>query len=63
MDLLFCSLEGFPGIRSPSVKDWVAKYGIPGEGWYVANPNLTVVQTRRLERVGKALDEFLDKIG
>ena len=63
MDMLFCSLKGFPGIRSPSVKDWVAKHQIPAEGWYVANPNLTVVQTRRLERVGKALDEFLDKIG
>ena len=32
------------------------------EAWYVANPNLTVVDARRLERVGKALDEFLDKV-
>ena len=31
--------------------------------WYVASPNLTVVETKRLERVGKALDEFLDKVG
>ena len=28
----------------------------------VANPNLTVVEARRLERVGKAVEELLDKI-
>ena len=62
MDLLFCNFEGWPGIHSPSVKDWIVKHQIPAASWYVANPNLTVVDTRRLERVGQALDEFLDKI-
>src|SRR5262249_44227346 len=62
LDLLFCSCEGWPGIHSPSVKDWLVKYQVPAAAWYVASPNLTVVDTRRLERVGKALDEFLDKI-
>ena len=63
LDLFFCSCEGWPGIHSPSVKDWIARYQVPAEGWYVANPNLTVAATRRLERTGKALDEFLDKLG
>ena len=63
LDLLFCNFEGWPGIRSPSVKDWIASHQIAAEGWYVANPDLTVAETRRLERVGQALDEFLDKIG
>ena len=62
MDLLFSNFEGWPGIHSPLVKDWIVEHQIPAEGWYVANPNLTVVDTRRLERVGQALDEFLDKI-
>ena len=62
MDLLFSNFEGFPGIHSPSVKDWIVQHQISADGWYVANPNLSVVETRRLERVGKALDEFLDKI-
>ena len=62
LDLLFCGCEGWPGIHSPEAKDWIAKYQVTAEGWYVANPNLTVVDTRRLERNGKALDEFLDKI-
>ena len=53
---------GWPGIRSPKVKDWIAKHQIAAEAWYVASPNLTVAETRRLERIGKALDEFLDKV-
>ena len=63
MDLIFCNLEGWPGIHSPSVKDFIAKHQIAAEAWYVANPNLTVAETRRLEQVGKAVDEFLEKIG
>ena len=63
MDLLFSNFEGWPGIQSPLVKDWIVEHQIPADGWYVANPNLTVVDTRRLERVGQALDEFLDKVG
>jgi hypothetical protein len=63
MDLLFTNFEGWPGIHSPSVKDWIVEHQISAEAWYVANPNLTVADTRRLARVGTALDEFLDKIG
>jgi len=63
LDMLFSAVEGWPGIRSPLVKDFVAKYQVTADGWYVANPDLTVVEARRLQRVGRALDEFLDKIG
>ena len=63
LDMLFSACEGWPGIHDPSVKDWIAEHQITAEGWYVANPNLTVVDTRRLERVGAAVDEFLDKVG
>jgi hypothetical protein len=62
MDLLFCNIEGWPGIHSPSVKDFIAEHQIAAEAWYVANPNLTVAETRRLEKIGKATDEFLDKV-
>ena len=27
------------------------------------HPDLTVAETRRLKRIGKAVDEFLDKVG
>ena len=62
LDLQFSGVPGWPGIRNPSVKDFIVKHQVQAQGWYVANPNLTVAQTRRLARVGKALNEFLDKI-
>ena len=63
LDMIIANAEGWPGIRSPEAKDWIAKYQITAYAWYVASPNLTVADTRRLERVGKAVDDFLDKIG
>jgi hypothetical protein len=63
MDALFCNMEGWPGIRSPRVKDYLANNQITADAWYVASPNLTVAETRRLEKVGRAVEEFLDKIG
>jgi hypothetical protein len=63
LDLLFCNIEGWPGIHSPTVKDWLVKHQIAAEAWYVANPHLTVAETRRLGRVGRAVEELLDKVG
>jgi hypothetical protein len=62
MDLLFCNIEGWPGIHDPSVKDFIAKHQVAAEAWYVASPNLTVAETRRLEHVGQAVEKFLDEI-
>ena len=62
LDALFSTWEGWPGIRSPECPDWIANHQIQAEGWYVAHPDLTVRDVRRLKRVGKALDEFLDKL-
>jgi hypothetical protein len=62
LDVIFSACEGWPGIRDSKIKDWIVKFQIPAAGWYVATPDLTVADTRRLERIGKALDEFLDKI-
>jgi hypothetical protein len=62
MDIIFSAFEGWPGIRSPKVKDWIVEHQIPADGWYVAHPDLTVAEAGRVKRVGKAVDEFLDKI-
>jgi hypothetical protein len=62
LDVLFCDAEGYPGMHSPTVRDWIASHQITADAWYVANPNLTVAETRRLQRIGKAVDELLDKI-
>ena len=63
LDIIDSAWEGWPGIRSPGAKDFLAKHQVTAEGWYVGNPDLTVAETRRLKHVGQALDEFLDKVG
>jgi len=62
LDVLFSVVEGWPGIRNPRVKDFIVKYQIPADAWYVANPHMTVPQAKRLEKLDKALNQFLDKI-
>ena len=61
LDIIDSAWEGWPGIRSPEAKDYLASHQVTAEGWYVAN-DLTVAETRRLRRIGEALEEFLDKI-
>jgi hypothetical protein len=63
LDIIDSAWEGWPGIRSPQAKDYIAKHQITAEGWYVAHPDLTVAEIHRLKRIGKAVDEVLDKIG
>ena len=62
LDLIDSAWDGWPGIRSPGAKDYLAKHQITAEGWYVAHPDLTVAEIHRLKRIGKAVDEFLDKV-
>jgi len=63
LDIIDSAWEGWPGIHSPDAKDYLASHQITAEGWYVGNPDLTVAETRRLKRLGEAVDEFLDKVG
>jgi hypothetical protein len=62
LDIIDSAWESWPGIRSPQAKDYLAKYQVTAEGWYVAN-DLTVAETRRLRRIGQAVDQLLDTIG
>ena len=63
LDVVFCNCDGWPGVRSPAVKDYIAKYQVTARAWYVATPNLTVRDIKRLEKIGPAVDELLDRIG
>jgi hypothetical protein len=64
MDLWLCNFEGYPGMRNAkAAADWIAQHQIAAEAWYVNSPNLTAAETRRLEKVGKAVDEMLDRLG
>ena len=63
LDVVFGNCEGWPGIRSSEIKDWIVKHQIQADGWYVAHPDLTVAEAGRLKRIGKAFEELLDKVG
>jgi len=62
LDIIDSAWEGWPGIHHPDAKNFLARHQVTAEGWYVGKPDLTVVETRRLKRIGKVLDEFLDKV-
>lgn len=62
LDIIDSAWDGWPGIRDPGAKDYLAKHQVSAEGWYVAHPDLTVAETARLKRIGKAVDEFLDQV-
>jgi hypothetical protein len=62
LDIIDSAWEGWPGIRNPVAKDYLVKHQITAEGWFVANPDLSLAEIQRLMRIGTAVDEFLDKI-
>lgn len=59
MDYLFSNVEGWPGIASPDVKDFIVGYQIPAEAWYVSHPNVTVSEATRLTRQDQAVQKFI----
>jgi hypothetical protein len=62
MDYLFGNIEGWPGIHSPTVKDFIAQFQIPASAWFVAHPALSVAQITQLQKQDKDLHEFLEKL-
>ena len=56
MDILFSVVDGWPGMHSATVRDFIAKYQIPATGWYVAYPNETVASIRAAVKVRDALN-------
>jgi len=63
LDIIDSAWEGWPGIRSPGAKDYLVKHQITAEGWFVANPELSLAEIQRQKRISNAVDELLDKIG
>ncbi|GAA2154857.1 MULTISPECIES: hypothetical protein [Glycomyces] len=62
MNYLFSNVEGWPGIASPDVKDFIAKYQIPAEAWFVSHPNVTVAEANRLTRQDDRVHSFLSEL-
>jgi hypothetical protein len=59
MDYLFGNVEGWPGIASPDVKDFIVQHQIPAEAWYVSHPGVTVSEATRLTRQDEAVQTFI----
>lgn len=60
MDLIFESVEGWPGITDPGVKQFIIDHQITANAWFVAYPNLTVNDILRNEKIVKGLYKTLD---
>ena len=62
MDYLFSNVEGWPGITSPDVKDFIVKYQLPAAAWFVSHPNVTVSEANRLKRLDAAVQKFVTEL-
>ena len=61
MDILFGSVEGWPSIKDPSVKQFILDHQITAAGWYVGVPHLTIQDIRRQDRIVKGINKALDE--
>ena len=59
-EMLMDVVDGYPGGRDPGMADWLAKHIVEAEIWYASNPNLTVMDTTRAQKVTQAFDSLLD---
>jgi hypothetical protein len=60
IDLLFHEFEGYPGIHSPDIKDWIVKQQVTAVGFYSAYPEASVRDIWKALKSKKALDALLD---
>lgn len=60
MDLLFSNVEGWPGIKSPDVKQFIIDHQITAAAWYVGVPHLTVRDIARHDKLAKGINKALD---
>jgi hypothetical protein len=60
LDLLFHEFEGYPGIRSAGIKDWIVKQQVTAAGFYSAYPDASVRDVWKALKTKQALDALLD---
>src|SRR6201984_2172910 len=60
IDLLFHEFEGYPGINSAEIKDWIVKQQVTAAGFYSAYPDASVKDVWKALKTKKALDRLLD---
>jgi hypothetical protein len=60
IDMIFEEVEGFPGIRSPNIKDYIVKYQVAATYFYSAYPNASVKDVQKALKIKGGLDVVLD---
>jgi hypothetical protein len=60
LDRIFSHCEGFPGIKDPSVKEWLTANQVPALFFFSSYPDLTVKQIWKDQEVNEAFQEVLD---
>jgi hypothetical protein len=61
IDMIFGEIEGFPGIRSPGIKDWIVKHQVSAQYFYSAYPSSSVRDVWKALKVKGGLDTLLDQ--
>src|SRR3984957_7273998 len=62
IDLLFHEFEGYPGIHSPEITDWIVAQQVSAVGFYSAYPDASVREVWKALKAKKALDALLDSV-
>jgi hypothetical protein len=60
IDLLFHECVAYPGIHSPSIKDWIVQQQVTATAFYSAYPDATVRDVWKALKTKKAFDAVLD---
>ena len=60
LDLVFGDLDGYPGIRSPNIREFILKYQVTATAFYSAHPDSTVKQVKSALKTKAAFEALLD---
>jgi len=60
IDIVFEEVEGYPGIRSADIKDYIVKSQVTSTYFYSAYPDASVRDIRKAMKIKRGLDVLLD---
>ena len=63
IDLLFHECEGYPGIHSPDIKEWIVKQQVTATAFYSAYPQAPVREVWKALRFKTGVDALVDEVG
>jgi hypothetical protein len=60
IDWSFQDCEGYPGVRSPAIKDYIVQHQVQGIAFYSAYPEVPVREVWKAARVKQSFETLLD---